>query len=82
MIVEEILYEDKHGTKVGCYNPLTNSRFSTYLESEEVVAEFDKEEKAIQYIETQSLLEKERIEKVIIELKKHIDNFFQKQQDV
>lgn len=77
-IVEEILYKDEKGTKVGCYNPITNRRISTYLESEEIDKEFDTEDAAIQYIESQHLLEKEKIEKICIELKAHIDKFFEK----
>lgn len=76
-IVEEVLYKDDKGTKVGCYNPVTNRRISTYLESEEIDKEFDTEDAAIQYIESEYLLEKERIQKTIIELKQHIDKFFE-----
>jgi hypothetical protein len=76
-IVEEVLYEDTDGTKVGCYNPISNRRMSTYLESEEVVKEFDTEAEAVQYIESQQLLEKQRVERICIELKAHIDKFFE-----
>jgi hypothetical protein len=74
-IVEEVLYKDDKGTKVGCYNPITNRRILTYLESEKIDKEFNTEDAAIQYIESQHLLEKEKIEKTINELKQHIDKF-------
>jgi len=76
-MVEEVLYKDKNGTKVGCYNPVDNRRIVTYLESEEIVKKFDTEDNAIQYIENQALLEKEKAGILFIELKKHIDKFFE-----